>query len=124
MLTREHLESLVCWAESKGFSVFFEKDGGNDICFESKSIEIKSTNPLEQKIYILSHECGHILAKKKSFDDNNQKKAKVERIIEEIEAWKRGEKLMKKLSIPFDLNKFEESKYDSLDKYCKKYPKI
>jgi len=123
MLTKEHLENLVCWAESKGFSVFFEKDGGNDICFESKSIEIKSTKSLEEKIYILSHECGHILANKKK-KYNHPKSEKIERIAEEISAWEKGEKILIKLNVPYDLNSFEEQKYTSLDKYCKKYPKF
>ena len=123
MLTKQHLESLVCWAESKGFSVFFEKDGGNDICFESKSIEIRSTKSLEEKIYILSHECGHTLVKKKK-NSIHPKSEKVERIAEEISAWEKGEKLLVRLSIPYDQSKFQDMKYTSLDKYCKKYPKI
>jgi Zn-dependent peptidase ImmA (M78 family) len=124
MLEEEHLESLVVWAYSKGFAVIFDKKGGDNICFSSKTIEIMESRSLEEKLYILSHECGHILAKKKITHFVNEKQRMVERIIEEIEAWNRAEKLLERLKVPFDLEKFQQMKYDALDKYCKKYPKI
>ena len=124
MLGEEHLESLVVWAYSKGFAVIFDKKGGDNICFSSKTIEIMELRSLEEKLYILSHECGHILAKKKINNFVNEKQKMVERIIEEIEAWNRAEKLLQRLKIPFDLERFQQMKYDALDKYCRKYPKI
>lgn len=124
MLGEEHLESLVVWAYSKGFAVIFDKKGGDNICFLSKTIEIMEKRTLEEKLYILSHECGHILAKKKNNNHITEKQKMVERIVEEIEAWNRAQKLLERLKIPYDLNKFQEMKYDALDKYCRKYPKI
>lgn len=124
MLGEEHLQSLVVWAYSKGFTVIFDKKGGDNICFFSKTIEIMESRVIEEKLYILSHECGHILAKKKSTNFINEKHKLVERISEEIEAWNRAEKLLRRLNIPFDLDKFQEMKYNALDKYCKKYPNI
>lgn len=98
----------------------FESSGSNDICFESKSIEINKDLPLEDQIFILSHECGHILAAKKKFLPNksdNFLQNNIFRLREEYEAWESGLNVLKNLEIPFDKNKFQAFMSKSIKKY-------
>lgn len=106
MVKRPELLKLVSWAEALGYEVFFDKNGGNNICFETKTIEISSKVKMEERIYILSHECGHILTSKKrglphvkaSSDD----KRKINRLWEEMISWVEARKILTDLKINFD----------------------
>jgi hypothetical protein len=107
---KPELLKLVDWAESLGYEVFFDKAGGNNICFETKTIEISSKVKVEERIYILSHECGHILTNKKrglpytkaSSDD----KKKINRLWEEMFSWVEARKILTDLQISFNEKRF------------------
>lgn len=107
---KPELLKLVDWAESLGYEVFFDKAGGNNICFETKTIEISSKVKVEERIYILSHECGHILTNKKrglpytkaSSDD----KKKINRLWEEMFSWVEARKILTDLQINFNEKRF------------------
>jgi hypothetical protein len=108
--SKPELLRLVSWAENLGYEVVFDKDGGNNICFETKTIEISSKVKVEERIYILSHECGHILTSRKralphpkaaSSDDK-----KMNRLWEEMISWIKARSILIELEINFDEKKF------------------
>lgn len=132
-----YLNSLVVWAEDRGYFVHFEKNGDNCMCSMSKIIEINSSAPLRHQVYCLLHECGHVaIAENGSFwayekrpryhygkppSEEQDKKAKeiyrVYTVIEEAEAWKRGYNLAHRLGIPVEKDEWEEEMLDALGKY-------
>ena len=103
------LDRIVIWAEERGYSVFFDRDGDDTVDCESKIVSIKSTNKLETQLYVLLHECGHILVRAngspfqfREVDDEYSRKSKISKVfvlMEEVEAWKRGYLLGKRLGI-------------------------
>jgi hypothetical protein len=101
---------LVDWAENLGYQVFFDKDGGNNICFETNTIEISSKVKMEERIFILSHECGHILTRKKRGmphpKSSSGNKKKINRLWEEMLAWIEARSLMIELGVNFNEKKF------------------
>ena len=103
---KPELFKLVDWAENLGYQVFFDKDGENNICFETKTIEISSKVKIEERIYILSHECGHILTNKKRSAPHPKassvEKLKINRLWEEMISWVEARKLLVDLNIAFD----------------------
>jgi hypothetical protein len=95
----------------------FSNDGDDSVDVISKIISINNKKSIEYQFYTVLHECGHILVKendsfeiKKNADINPEKtKAhKVFRVIEEIEAWKRGLTLCKRMGIPVDKKKWDK----------------
>lgn len=120
MYSKSDLDSLVVWADERGYVVSFEFRGSNDICFESKSIEINKSLPLEDQVFILSHECGHILAKKKKFlptESDNLLQFNIFRLREEYEAWDSAATILKNLEISFDKDRFQIFMSKSIKKY-------
>lgn len=132
-----YLNSLIVWAEEKGYCVSFDENGDNCVCTQSKIIEINSSAPLRSQVYYLLHECGHV-----AIDENgsfwNYKKnptnfynkppseyeSKIERdsyrvytVIEEVEAWKRGFNLACRLGIPIPKDEWEKEMLDAIAKY-------
>lgn len=109
-IKKSELLKLVDWAEALGYEVFFDKAGGNNICFKTKTIEISSKVKMEERIYILSHECGHILTNKKrglpyvkvSSDD----KKKINRLWEEMFSWIEARGILTDLQIDFNEKRF------------------
>lgn len=132
-----YLNSLIIWAEEKGYFVHFQKDGDDCICTSSKIIEINSSSSLRRQVYCLLHECGHVLIEEnKSFWDYNKRprylysvspskhKKKKEKdtyrvytVIEEIEAWKRSWFLASRLEIPLDRQEWEEQMLEAIGQY-------
>ena len=64
MTHEEAIDSLVYWAETKGYVVDFSYNGDDSVDRESKIISINSTRSTETQLYVLLHECGHILVSK------------------------------------------------------------
>ena len=116
MTHEEAIDSLVYWAETKGYVVDFSYDGDDSVDRESKVISINSTRSSETQLYILLHECGHILVSKsdkvvsgKEVMDKYSEKSKIYRVftvIEEVESWKRGLALANRLCIPVNKDKW------------------
>ena len=120
MYEQSDLDSLVVWADQKGYVVSFEPGGSNDICFESKSIEINKRLSLEKQLFILAHECGHILSRKKKFlpnKSNNLLQNNIFRLREEYEAWESAAVILKNLKISFDNDNFQIFMSKSIKKY-------
>jgi hypothetical protein len=132
-----YLNSLIVWAEGRGYFIHFEKNGDNCICSTSKIIEINSSAPLRYQVYCLLHECGHVaIAENGSFWDYEKRPRylyskppsehedpkvkeiyRVYTVIEEAEAWKRGLNLAHRLGIPIDKEEWEAEMLDALGKY-------
>ena len=133
----EYLNSLIVWAEGRGYYIHFEEGGDNCICPDSKIIEINSSSPLEDQVYCLLHECGHVaIYENGSFWDFQNKprylysrnpsehedflvkeRYRVYTVIEEAEAWQRGFKLANRLNIPISKERWEQEMLIALGKY-------
>jgi len=112
------------WAGKYGVKV--KLAWGEDDCYEpsEKTITINSRQGPEIRYYTLLHECGHVLIANhwKDFDKEHpmyasstdlrtakSKAFKVSIVAEELEAWKRGRRLSKKLG-----HKINDEKFDNL----------
>lgn len=122
---------LVSWVEQKKeYVVHFVEDGDkNYIDSEFNEVIIDGTISYEMQTYILLHECGHILLWENGMALDIQDKSgrtlgasfkeRTFTVIEEIEAWKRGLSLAKRLKIPVDEVKWEEEVAEAIGKYIK-----
>jgi Zn-dependent peptidase ImmA (M78 family) len=121
-----HIDTLVHWANGRGYHVEIEKGGDDSICHISKLIEINSSNPPKIQVIRLLHECGHALIfdngstfnfkQKREYDEGTVAR-KVFTVIEEVEAWKRGRDLGKRLGIPIEEEEWEANMVKALKKY-------
>jgi len=121
----ENLNKILSWLQNKGYKAVFHNDY-DSVIFYDKKIFIDKRSSLENQLYSILHECGHILQQqnKLSFDEsfkyqhiakNDKRKERsyafrVSILEEEIDAWKRGKKLAKRLDIKLDEVKFEKYK--------------
>jgi hypothetical protein len=113
-MSQKDIDKLILWAEKLGYTTYIEPDCLDEICYTSKNIEINSEHSDEKKLFIMLHECGHIITikDKKFFNYRNNHlledclSKRVITFAEEFDAWKAGLKLSKKLNI-----KVEEEKY-------------
>ena len=107
------------WAKrTKYFDVY---PGNFDAALVSDNVIVynMNTGSMKNRIYSLLHECGHVLAMtskgyKKKFPllhkqrfgrkkiNKNKNAYRIEILAEEIDAWKRGKKLAKRLGISLD----------------------
>ena len=121
-----HISNLIHWANQKGYHVELIEGGSDTICQLSKTIEINSSSKIELQIIKLLHECGHVLIFENGSSFNFKEKNtysestvgyKVFTVIEEIEAWKRGRDLAKRLNIPIEEAEWEKDMIRALKKY-------
>ena len=123
------INRLIHWADDKGYHVMIEPDGDDTICYQSKTISIKSTRRDQIQLYILLHECGHLLTEnngsvhkfdliKESYTEKAQI-VKTYNVIEEVEAWKRGRVLANRLGIPVDEKVWQKEVSKAITKYMK-----
>ncbi len=120
---KRQFEEISQWA--KKYNVDVSLESGTDDRYESseKKIFINSRLGAEARYYTLLHECGHLLVDKnwKTFERDNpmyasscdlriakSKAYRVSIVAEEIEAWKRGRRLAKKLGHRVDDKKFDK----------------
>lgn len=128
---KSYFDLLELWLYNKGYHVVLETDAQDCVYFNCKQVYINSRNHIEKRLYILLHECGHILIDScrrdriYSLSRNTEavignrvsKKRRVAVISEEVEAWKRGERLAKKLQIPVNEEKFDKIRADAIMSY-------
>jgi hypothetical protein len=122
------LEKLTGWAKRRGYKVCFKQDNEDEILFDDKKINITTRTTYENRVYSLLHECGHLieyangglkyhrkypLAWRSNLDGRvtNSIQGRIELIEEEINAWRQGEKLAKRLGLY--INKSRYNKYAS-----------
>tara|TARA_B100000131_G_C18078167_1_gene597189 strand:+ start:795 stop:1196 length:402 start_codon:yes stop_codon:yes gene_type:complete len=123
----DSIVSLICWAQDYGYDVQIDRYGDDSIDEESRIISINSKNSIETQLYVLLHECGHLLIYKNgsSFGlkdvmskySERTKIHRVFRVIEEAEAWKRGRSLANRLYIDIDDEKWNRAVARALGKY-------
>tara|TARA_R110002020_G_scaffold273364_3_gene488481 strand:- start:260 stop:712 length:453 start_codon:yes stop_codon:yes gene_type:complete len=121
----QDLKKVFYWLENKGYETIFHNDT-DSVIFSDKKIFLDKRSSTENQLYSILHECGHILQHQnkstfnKSFKyqhvaENDKRKERsyayrISVLEEEIDAWKRGKKLAKRLDIELDEIKFEKYK--------------
>jgi len=126
---KDSLSHLRHWAMTKGYHVEFSRDGDDSVDRIGKIISINTTRSLETQVYVMLHECGHILVYENDKVMNFRKIAskynekskihKVFTVIEEIEAWKRGRMLANRCCIEIDDEKWNRDIARAIRKYMK-----
>ena len=120
------IDKLVDWAQRQGYDVYMENTVNDVVNSTSKEIEISTRQNLENQLYSLAHECGHVLLyNSKSYEHEfphcykylkrgrsrhmeRRKRYKVELIREETEAWRRGSSLLRRLNCFIDEEKISK----------------
>lgn len=117
------LEKLTGWLKRKGYKIDFSHNNEDQIVFEDKIIYISTRTNYECRVYSLLHECGHLIeyngghskyfkryptAKRIMSDARSQysKEGIVETLEEEINAWRQGMKLYKRLGLNISDQKY------------------
>jgi hypothetical protein len=121
---------LESWLYDKGFDIEYETDAADALYRDGKVVIINSRKHAEKRLYVLLHECGHVLinnAKDRVYALSREtetvmgkrvsRKRRVAVITEELEAWKRGEKLARRLGIEINEEKFDKIKADAIISY-------
>ena len=118
------IEILTEWARKRGYDVEFQKDLPDQLSFDDKTIYIHTRQGIENQVYSLLHQCGHLLVSisQKGFEKDwpmyayaatkrqeKTDKYKVSIVAEEYEAWKRGRKLADRLNIPVNKEKYDKA---------------
>ena len=129
---KSQFQKLVGWASSKGYDVWCYTDADDRLEFETKRIHIDSRQHAESRFYTLLHECGHLLISQTAGQfaddhpmyafstDNRSSKSKayqVSLVAEEIEAWKRGRRLARRLDLTINDTKFDRIMTDCVLSY-------
>ena len=125
---KNRFSTIEEWVNRKGYYVETSSTCQDEVCFNTKKIIINSRQSSKNMLYSLLHEAGHILIDKntKSFlnrasiyppiiNDKRKKRSvkyRVSLISEELEAWKRGFTLAKKLKVNID----KEDYFDQMNK--------
>lgn len=130
------LEAVVEWVDRRGLKVEFtnRRDAGI-FSSEEKTIYINSTQTYEHQLFVLLHECGHLLVGSEkpgahhrfklgypSAGDPFLKGKFIHRcavLEEEFEAWHRGHRLAKKLGVEIDDARWTDLKTRFLRSYIK-----
>lgn len=128
----EMIDAVVGWCTSKGIDVVFRKHHGDWYDSDKKTVEINCKASIKRQLHAMLHECGHHLIGSatnnvyangwpKAFDHRvkRTKKHKIDVLEEEFEAWKRGERLAKKLGLKLDVRSYNETRVRSLSTYVR-----
>lgn len=125
----EAITTLIHWLDTKGYYVDFDRNGDDSVDCSAKIVSINNTRTLETQLYILLHECGHILIhnndklmKYAEVQGNYRERTNIHKVftvMEEVEAWKRGMLLAKRLNIEIDEKKWNMDISRALNKYIR-----
>ena len=123
------IDTLVGWLDEKGYSVEFDKKGDDSVALADKIVSINTTRSTETQLYILLHECGHVLIHNndhligyREVQENFRERTdihKVFQVMEEAEAWKRGRYLARRLGIEVNEEKWNKDLSRAFNKYIK-----
>lgn len=126
------IEILCEWVEKRGHQVEFQNQLPDQLSYDDKTIYIHTRQGVENQVYSLLHECGHLLVHlsnegfKRDYPmyayaatkrQESTTKYKVSVVAEEFEAWKRGRKLAERLNIPIDKKKYDIAMTDAIMSY-------
>ena len=126
------IEELIEWTNNKGYDIEFDYCVHDEFRPDDKMITISTRQGREKQLYSLLHECGHLILQnnddlynakypssaKMAYCTNNKRlesspKYKVDVMAEEIDAWRKGKDLAKRLEIYID-----EDNYYSISTKC------
>lgn len=128
----KQIEKIIKYSNDQGYKVIIKniQDGISYISFDIKEIVVHSKLNKERQLYTILHELGHHTINKeykkeyKKYIDYSYKKFsnksmvfKIAVIDEEIEAWRLGYKLSKKLKIKINRDNFEVYKSSLIKTY-------
>lgn len=123
------LTKLIDWCHERTITVDFKKTFAATLDPEKCSIVISGRASPEIQVGWLIHECGHWLIDNcgdkrircgvSGSEDERSLIARVDVVHEEFEAWHRGEKLAKRLRVPYNKARFEKQRADALNSYFK-----
>jgi hypothetical protein len=130
MTHQESIDTVIYWLHNKGYYIEVDRTGDDSVDRDVKIVSINSARSLETQLYILLHECGHILVSESDSLVNGAEEVldrygertkiyKVFTVIEEVEAWKRGLRLAKKLNIPVNKDKWNRDVARAINLYMK-----
>lgn len=118
----QNMDKIESWLDKKGFVLCKSKKKTiqDEVDFERKVVFLSLRSSLISQLYSLLHECGHVIIrgrkdykeKYKSFYKVSEEcssptlRSSVEELEEEINAWREGEQLCKKLSIVIDTDEY------------------
>ena len=122
------ISSLILWFQKRGYHIELERDGHDAIDRISKFVSINSTRSKETQIHVMLHEAGHLLIGEADSIVNGEEevlkkyseKSKIYKtftVIEEVEAWKRGLGLARRLGIPINKEKWNKDVARAIYKY-------
>ena len=131
MQWKQQISKLLEYCEGKGWVVrFTSKTPNSDFAYpDSKLITIQSDRRSEITFYYFLHEIGHmVMCQNKAgyqerysavFDDfhGNSQTYKIARVEEELEAWKTGLKLAKRLNLTVNRRNYEKIKSRCVTSY-------
>ena len=125
----EAIDVLVGWLDDKGYHVEFDIKGDDSVALADKIVSINTTRSTETQLYILLHECGHVLIHNndhiigyREVQENFKERSdihKVFQVMEEAEAWKRGKFLARRFGIEINEEKWNKDLSRALNKYIK-----
>lgn len=120
---QKYISTLEKYVESKKWTVRYLKNAKNDWAdWDRKRITLKIRENQEVLFYIFLHELGHMLmfqngrAYSSKYDEvfdqfnGGTQPVSVARIEEELEAWRTGSRLAKRLGLKTDRRNFEKVK--------------
>lgn len=131
-LYKSGLNRLIEWLDNKNWEVLFGNHYKDEMIEFDRTITISTKSKIENQLYACLHECGHLLIRQNShysdyypnafridsLPSKHKKliigpKYQVDLIAEEIDAWRKGKKLAKRLGIHINENNYnnEMSKY-------------
>jgi len=128
------IEEVVSWCSFRRISVEFYKGCGGTYDSSDRTIRINSRQSIEKQLYVLLHECGHLLIDDRSettgfrfrhgyhAPDSEIRRRFIYKctiVEEELEAWHRGRKLAGKLGIKINDDVFSTLKATFIKSYMK-----
>jgi len=128
----KQFKEVESWLTHKGYKISQYTDAEDSIQWGNKTVYINSRNHPETRYYTLLHECGHLLISQTarqwskdvpmyaSVEDARVERSKAYRVslvAEEIEAWKRGRRLAKKLNHYIDNDKYDKQITENVFSY-------
>lgn len=137
---KSNIKTLETWVHKRNWTINFKAYSTDKMSTDDKEISINSKLSLETQLYTLLHECGHILARAKlkqyykrypsthrveikKFNKGlmRAKAYKIDALSEEIDAWRSGKQLAKRLKIQINEKNFNTIMYKSVFTYVEAY---
>ena len=132
------IEELIEWTNKKGYDIEFDYCVQDEFRPDDKMITISTRQGREKQLYSLLHECGHLIlqnnddlysakypssAKMANYNSNRtlerSEKYKVDVMAEEIDAWRKGKDLAKRLGVYVDEDNYYSTSTKCLYTYIK-----